>query len=108
MTTDIFYAARNHDAGPGEWCIRSKRCHDWQVISCGRMQSNIMAHILNNIERYPEMRDFGIDNIIWTEEYAFENKKKLLIDDGVKHKTIEECYKDILDVGIPYEDVKCD
>lgn len=46
MFDGIFHPARDHDAGAGEWCVRSKRSY-FELKVLGKAQAHLIAALLN-------------------------------------------------------------
>lgn len=46
MSGSIFHPARDHDAGPGKWCVRSTRS-PFELKFGGKVEAHIIAAILN-------------------------------------------------------------
>jgi hypothetical protein len=86
MSDDIFHPARKHEAGPGEWEVRSSRTDKWSVyLGGGKMMAYMVAHILNNPDKYPDLDKFGLNAYRSGEQWTFEHQ-----DDIPPRKVQEE------------------
>lgn len=99
MPDEIFYPARNHDAGPGMWWVKSSRVREWSYDCGGRkLLAYMMARILNDPDKYSDLDGYGISNMRWDEKHAYEHRDDLPPPEKALReslmKTIEDTMKD--------------
>lgn len=83
-TENIFYSSRDHEAGPGEWCIRSTRLRGWKEHIGPRKFAILFETVLNNMDKYPEFKHL-VSSIEYSEKFSYEHK-----DDVPPRKVQEE------------------
>jgi hypothetical protein len=84
MSEKIFFVTRDHEAGPGEWCLRSTRVSGWKEHIGSRTYAILISMILNNKDKYPELESL-LAGIAYSEHVNFIHK-----DDIPPRKVQEE------------------